>query len=366
MSSCADPPPPLRVMVTCDWFVKYAVEQAAALARAGCAVMLLCRDHALEFGGDASERARTLGRATALGVTVLELPGRGRDIRALRAMARLRRRVARFAPDAIHAHQGADLRALALLTPAPLVLTLHDPTPHPGQPQARRRIKRWLLAAAAKAWRIRAAVIVVHSERLLGLVRLRTDQRSAVIPHGLAVHPQPLATPPAPTVGFFGRLEPYKGLDTLARAMPHVWAVRPEVQLRVAGRGPTAFELTDRRVRFEASYVPEAELEAFFGSMSLAVLPYTEASQTGAGSTALGYGIPIVLSRVGGLADLALDDTYLVDPGDERALAAAIVRHVDDGPEVRARVHAELARPRSWDAAAALSLRIYQDAARSR
>jgi glycosyltransferase involved in cell wall biosynthesis len=223
-----------------------------------------------------------------------------------------------------------------------------------------------MLGAGSEVWRRRATVIVVHSDRLLGRVGLRPAQRTAVIPHGLYVHPQPLATPPSPTVGFFGRLEPYKGLDTLAGAMPHVWSQRPDVQLRVAGRGPTGFKLTDPRVRFDASYVPEAEIEAFFRSTSLAVLPYTEASQTGAGSTALGYGIPIVVSRVGGLADLALDDTYLVDPGDERSLAAAIVRHVDDGPEVRARVHSDLAQPRSWDAAAALSLRLYEKTARSR
>lgn len=355
---------PIRVVVTCDWFLKYAVQQAAALARAGAEVLLLCRDHALEFGSDTRERLDTLREATELGVEVAELPGRGRDVRALRAMLRLRARMARFAPHVIHAHQRADPRALGVLPRAPLVLTLHDPAPHPGQPEARSAIKRHALDAAARTWRARAQVIVVHSDRLLPAIALRPAQRTAVIPHGLHVHPEPLRAPQLPTLGFFGRLEPYKGLDTLAKAMPRVWSERPDVRLRLAGHGPTRFTLEDPRVQLEARYLPEAEIEAFFTSTSLAVLPYTEASQTGAGSTALGYGIPLVVSRVGGLVDLALDDSYLVAPGDAGALAAAIVRHIDDGPDVRARVHAQLAKPRSWDAAAALSLAVYEEVAR--
>jgi glycosyltransferase involved in cell wall biosynthesis len=352
---------PLRVVVTCDWFVKYCADQTAALARAGAEVVLLCRDHTFEFGGDADERLRTLDKATRDGVTVVELPGRGRDLRAARALLGLRRQMAAFAPHVIHAHQYADPRALLVLPRVPLVLTLHDPTPHPGQPVARNRAKRLALAAVARAWRARARVIVVHSRRLLPRVDLRHSQRGAVIPLGLTVHPAPLAVPPAPLVGFFGRLEPYKGLGTLAEAMPHVWSERPDVHLRVAGHGPTAFTLQDPRVQVDGRYLPESELEAFFAATSLAVLPYTEASQTAAGNEALGYGIPLVVSRAGGLVDLALDDSYLVEPGDARGLAAAIVAHIDDGPEVRARVHAELARPRSWDAAAALSLTLYEE-----
>lgn len=359
-----EPQPPMRIVVTCDWFLKYAIQQTAALARAGAEVMLLCRDHPIEFGGDTAERLGTIRQATEQGVEVVELPGRGRDVRALRAMLHLRERLAGFAPHVIHAHQGADPRAFGLLPRAPLVLTLHDPTPHPGQPVARSASKRHVLDAAARAWRARARVIVVHSERLLSAVALRRAQHSAVIHHGLYVHPEPLGAPRLPTVGFFGRLEPYKGLDTLAQAMPYVWSERPDVRLRVAGRGPTGFSLEDPRVQVDARYLPEAEIEAFFASTSLSVLPYTEASQTGAGSTALGYGIPLVVSRVGGLVDLALDGSYLVEPGDERGLAAAIVRHIDDGPQVRARVHAQLANPRSWDAAAALTLAVYDGVAR--
>jgi glycosyltransferase involved in cell wall biosynthesis len=356
----------IRVLLTCDWFLKYTASQAAALVRAGADVLLLCRDHASEFGGDVGERVATIDSARAAGVRVVELPGRIRDPAAARAVVALRRALHRFDPGVVHAHFTADPRALALLPRAPTVLTIHDPAPHPGQPQARTTLKRCFHRAADDGWRRRADVIVVHSERLRDAVTLRRAQRCVVVPHGLDLHSEPLVPPRSPTVGFFGRLEPYKGLEVLARAMPHVWAARPDVELRIAGGGAVPVPLTDRRLHLQRAYLPEAEIEAFFASISVAVLPYTEASQTGAGSQAVGFGIPVIASRVGALPDLALDESYLVDPGDEPALSAAILRHVDDGAETRRRVMREIAAPRSWDAAAALSMGLYEELVQSR
>jgi glycosyltransferase involved in cell wall biosynthesis len=169
-----------------------------------------------------------------------------------------------------------------------------------------------------------------------------------------------LAPPRKPSVSFFGRLEPYKGLDVLARAMPSVWNRRPDICLNVAGSGASTLPLSDRRVHLQRGYLPEAAIEDFFAATSVAVLPYTEASQTGAGSCAVGYGVPVIASRVGGLPDLTLDETYLVDSGDAAALAEAILRHIDDDATVRTRVLSEIAMPRSWDAAAVQSLALYQ------
>jgi glycosyltransferase involved in cell wall biosynthesis len=357
---------PMRVVLTCDWFLKYASEQAAALARAGSSVILLCRDHAIEFAGDELERDSALEVARAAGVRIVSLPGRGRDLAAVRALLDIRHELSRFHPDVIHAHEGVDPRVLAVIPRAPIVLTVHDPTPHPGQTVASNPLKRWLLDAARNVWRYRADAVVVHSEVLIERLRLRASQRVATMPIGLTLHPIPLPPPSQRQLGFFGRLEPYKGLDVLARAMPHVWQVRPDVRLRVVGMGPSTLPLQDERVDFERRYLPEAEIESFFRGTSLAVLPYIEASQTMVGSTAIGYGVPVVASRAGGLVELALDDSYLTAPGDERALAAAIVAHVDDGPETRARVLAEVAGPRSWDAVAARSLELYQQLCRRR
>lgn len=349
----------MRIVLTCDWFLKYAAAQAAALADAGAEVVLLCRHHASEFGGNRQERESTLERPRRAGVRVIEIPGRLSDARAVPALLTLRRRLARFAPDVVHAHDGSDPRALWLLAGYPTVLTVHDPSPHPGQPVPVAR-KRWFLHGSRDTWRARAQVIVVHSQRLAAELRLGASQRLAVIPHGLDIVTEPLPPPIRPTVAFFGRLAPYKGLDVLARAMPRVWEMRPDVHLAVAGAGDADIPLVDERVHVVRSYLPEDELESFFRAASLAVLPYTQASQTGAGSVAIGFGVPVVVTRVGGLPDLALDDSYVVDAGDPEDLAEAIVRHVDDNMATRGRVLDELAAPRSWRAVALSSLAVYE------
>jgi glycosyltransferase involved in cell wall biosynthesis len=354
----------MRVALACDWFLKYAAAQAAALARAGAQVLLLCRTHAEEFGRDPSERERALEDARRAGVLVLELPGRLSDPRAAAAVFRLRRQVRGFAPQLVHVHDGTDPRMLPLLAGPPTVLTLHDPAPHPGQPLPGAR-KRWFLHGSRDLWRARASVIVVHSERLRDQLVLDPQQRAAVIAHGLHIAPRPLEPPPRPTVGFFGRLAPYKGLEVLARAMPCVWTERPEVHLRVRGSGESTLPLADSRVTVEREYLPESELWRFFASISLAALPYTQASQSGVGSVAAGYGVPAIVTALGGLADLALDQSYVVHPGDEQALARAILAHIDDGAEVRERILREVAAPRSWDAVAVQSIELYESVVRA-
>lgn len=351
----------MRVILTCDFFLKYATAQSAALSRAGAEVLLVCRDHALEFGGDGSERERALDAARAAGVTVVELPGRQSDIKMLPMVARVRKRIERFQPDVLHAHARSDPRLLPLLPRRPIVFTFHDPEAHPGQPVANSAARRRLDELANGAWKRRAHAIVLHSARLRDQLEFRDRQRCVVVPHGVDVRETPLPPPSAPTVGFFGRLAPYKGLDVLARAMPRVWSARPEVRLVVAGAGSTTFPLSDPRAEVRAGYLPEDGVESFFAGTSIAVLPYTQASQTGVGSLAVGSGVPVVASRIGGLPDLTLDDSYLCAPGDSEDLAAAILRHLDDGVDVRKRVLAEVAGPHSWDAASAQTLALYEE-----
>ena len=349
----------MRVALACDWFVKYAVAQAAGLARQGADVLLLVREHAFEFGGDTHERAAALQGARAAGASVIELPGRLWDPAAIPTLGRIRRQIRSFAPQVVHVHDRVDPRAIALLPRVPTVLTIHDPVAHPGQPVSRLALKRRVLEGARDAWRARAKVIIVHSERLRAELTLAAGQRAEIVPHGLEVCEQPLAPPEQPTVGFFGRLAPYKGLEVIAEAMPHVWEQRPEVQLRVAGEGDAEMALSDPRAVIERSYLPESAVAEFFAATTLLLLPYTQASQTGVGSQAAGYGVPAVVSRLGGLPDLALDDSYGVAPGDAGELAGAILRHLDDGPAVRRRVLDEVAGPYSWDACARRTLEIY-------
>jgi glycosyltransferase involved in cell wall biosynthesis len=202
-------------------------------------------------------------------------------------------------------------------------------------------------------------VFVVHSECLGEHLAPRKSQRSVAIAHGVKIRDEPLPLPQQPVVGFFGRLASYKGLDVLAKAMPQVWSARPELQLLVSGWGNCKLGLDDYRVRVDRRYIPESEIGHFFKRTSLMVLPYTQASQSGVGSMAAGYGVPVIASNVGGLPDLTLDRSYVFSVGDDAELAAAILRHVDDGADVRRRVLEQVAAPRSWEAVGTRLLELY-------
>jgi glycosyltransferase involved in cell wall biosynthesis len=345
----------VRVLVACDWFLKYAVSQASALARAGAQVELLCRTHALEFGGSHEERAALLDKLD--GVRYRELPGRISALPSLAHTVRMRRAIREWRPDLVHAHDNSDPRILAIVSGFPRVVTVHDPTPHPGQPTLSR-----LEQAVRRRWLTGADALVVHGaeleEDIPDWMRARATWS---VPHGSEVALAPLPVPDRRCVLLFGRLEPYKGVDVLARAMDRVWAERPETMLLVAGVGAAAGDVPDDpRVELRLEYIPEVELDALFGRSSLVVLPYVQASQSGVAALALGRGVPTLVSDAGALPEMALDDSFVVRAGDETALADAILAHLDHGAELRARA-LEFARARlSWDACATRSLELYE------
>jgi starch synthase len=346
----------MRVLVVCDWFLKYAMSQSEALRRAGIDVFLLCRDHAFEFGGSNGERQEVF-RSMADGVALGVLPGRISSPSAVKDAGKLRRLIRSWRPDVVHAHDNTDPRLLAIVSGLTRATTVHDPVPHPGQPPLPKVEelvrRRWIRGSAA---------LVVHgTANAEALPAWACAKRVAVIPHGAAVRDRPLPVPNRPSVLLFGRLEPYKGVEVLLKAMERVWAERTDVRLIVAGRGPEAARVpVHPLIDLRDDYVPEAELDTLFSEATIAVLPYIEASHTGIGTTALGRGVPTIVSDVGALSDIALDSSFLVPPRDEDAFARAILRHLDHGDELRHSV-LTFARERfSWDACARQAIELYE------
>ena len=144
-------------------------------------------------------------------------------------------------------------------------------------------------------------------------------------------------------VGFVGRLAHDKGIDDLAAAWRIVRASRPDVRLLMVGpeepddpaSGVTLAALQgDERVRFTGRVADPA---AALAAMDVMVLPtYRE----GFGTVlieASAMGRPVVATRVTGCVDAVQDGVtgLLVSPHDPDALAAAILRYLDD-PDLRA------------------------------
>lgn len=113
--------------------------------------------------------------------------------------------------------------------------------------------------------------------------------------------------PSLKTILFFGLIREYKGLDILLEAFGKL---DDSYQLLVAGEPYGTFdkyqEIIDHspakdRIHLFLRYVRDSEVKDFFSSADVAVLPYRSATQSGIGATALNFGLPVIVTDVGGL-----------------------------------------------------------------
>ena len=356
---------PLRVLLVCEWFVKYTAALARGISDAGCEVTLLSRDHDLEFGGEPGAMEEFVRTTLGDGPSHAELRGRVRDMERLPAVVSLRRRLHGWQPDIVHIQDSLphDMR-LAVAAGFPrrrYALTVHDALPHPGDLAPSRRVR-----LIRRELRRHAGLVFVHSQRIADALGAAGEVGGEieVVPHGIGeTLVEPL--PRRPSLLFFGRISHYKGLDVLLDAMPAVWKRRPDVSLTVAGEGsvPAHPSLADPRVELRAEHLPEESVPGLFAASSCVVLPYREASQSGVGSEAKRFGRPVIATSVGGLPELIGSDCgRLVPPGDADALATAIVE-VLDTPGLMERMSAraaESAEEASWSNVAERTLEAYR------
>ncbi len=161
----------------------------------------------------------------------------------------------------------------------------------------------------------------------------------------------------------FGFVRRYKGLRYLLQALAAVpapahlviagefWEDEPGYRRQVAELGLT------ERVTIHNRYIPNEAIEPYFVAANALVLPYLSGSQSGVGMLAIQYGLPIIATQVGGLAETVRDGVngLIVPPADSVALAAAMRRFLNDGLEAAMRVEAARVRARlSWPALVSL------------
>jgi len=142
---------------------------------------------------------------------------------------------------------------------------------------------------------------------------------------------------------FLGLIRPYKGVDLLLEAI----ARQPAGSnwfLVVAGEpwGNLGNRLSEQvrrlgiadRVRLELGWVPEPEVPRLLAAADLVVLPYRSGSQSAVAPLALGAGVPVLSTAVGGLPEVVRHgvDGWLVAPGSVEELTRAFEEL--DGPRL--------------------------------
>lgn len=239
----------------------------------------------------------------------------------------------------------------------PLVWTVHNLYEHERvHTDLERRLRAWLAR--------NASVLVVHGAAAAALVRreygIAEPERIAIVPHGhyIGAYPPGPARPEArrrlglhptaPTLLFLGQVSPYKGVQSLVRAVARFGGSGAEaVQLVVAGR-PCPPELAEElralargldSVHLRLEFVPDAELTTYLSACDLFVLPHKEAPDgsgdradhrfeiltSGSAILAMSLGRACLAPRNGCFEELFGDEgAFLHDPAREDGLEVAL------------------------------------------
>ena len=133
---------------------------------------------------------------------------------------------------------------------------------------------------------------------------------------------------------FFGFIRAYKGLDLLLEAMADEKVRKSGVKLIIAGEfyedAKSYFDIIqsnrlDDRVILHTHFISNEEVRYYFSAASLVVQPYRSATQSGVTQVAYHFNKPMIVTDVGGLAEIVPDGKcgYVVPP-EPGAIADAI------------------------------------------
>lgn len=265
------------------------------------------------------------------------------------------RAVADFGPDLVFFHHwmpffapayGSILRGLRKLRPGVRAITLvHNAIPHERRPLDA-RLNRWFLGQ-------NDAFIVLSEEveRDLWQLGLRQPVRRIHHPVYDRFGPAPSRAEArerlgiagdTPLVLFFGYVRPYKGLEVLLEAVAEARRKLHELRLIVAGefyenesiyRGQISRLGIARAVDIRNEFLPDDDVATLFAACDVVAQPYLTATQSGVAQVAFHFERPLILTDVGGLAEIVHHESagLVVPPGDADALARAIERFFQEG-----------------------------------
>lgn len=134
---------------------------------------------------------------------------------------------------------------------------------------------------------------------------------------------------------FFGLIRDYKGLDLMLKAYADSRFRKMDVKLIVAGEfysGSEKYFEMEKQLGLEglivwkSDFVPDSEVRYYFGAADIIVQPYKSATQSGVTQIAYHFEKPMLVTDVGGLAEIVPDGKvgYVVQP-DVQQIADALV-----------------------------------------
>ncbi|MEO8689272.1 MAG: glycosyltransferase family 4 protein [Solirubrobacteraceae bacterium] len=333
--------------------VEHTITLAGGLAAAGVEVRVVCATRAVA------------DRAEAEGASVVLAPLRHQlDVGGAR---RVRRALAGV--DVVH---GQDRRAglwIRVLPPAGArrVYTVHGlPEPYlpppagPARPGLRARLAyRGIDALLAR----RADAIITVSRAVKDELVTRLGwpaERITVIANGVAL--DALLEQRGELVGTLASFTPVKGLEVFLDAVALLAPARPQTRFALFGDGPLAAALQAQAhglgLNGAVSFPGRVPARGALARLAVLVVPSYMENAPLALLEAMTAGVPAVVTRVGGIPELAPPGTaLLVAPGDPAQLAEAIGRLLDDSRLAEMQIAAARSRVEATGGAPAMVAR---------
>jgi len=185
------------------------------------------------------------------------------------------------------------------------------------------------------------------------------DNFGEVIPKEIAKQKLSL-DPTLKYILFFGFIRDYKGLDLLLEAFPSCIEKEPSLRLLVAGEFYTDnkpyLELIKKLnleefVLMHNDFIPDEKVADYFCASDIVVQPYKDATQSGVTQIAYHFCKPMIVTDVGGLAEIVPNGKvgYVVKP-EIQELSEAILTFFRDKKEVEFSNNAFIEKAKySWD-----------------
>ena len=288
---------------------QFTFDLATALVESGI-------DVAVSFNAEA-EIAHLFERDFPVAVPVRTFRGKvGVVLRAYRLLCnglRLRRAIRRLSTTVVICAMESVYQSLSVPLAVPrssrYVVVLHDAEQHEGDENILHRIGRCLEVNRADAGIVLSPSVarkIREGIRWSSKPLLETVLASSLGGGETVREIESLRETKLVTVGFFGRLLPYKGLNLLLEAAALVKSQGLPVRFVVYGSGPE-LRLEDgrggRQAEWHGAWVAEEDVATVLRTFDILALPYLEASQSGVLSHAMALGIPSVATPVGGVRD---------------------------------------------------------------
>lgn len=273
-----------------------------------------------------------------------------------RAVAALRRALTDPPVDVVHAHGlRAGLVAVLARPAAPLVVTWHNAVLAGGMRGALSRLAERIVARNVRV-ALGASADLVERATALGAADARLAPVAApALPaprrRRAAVRAEFGLAADRPLIVSVGRLHPQKRYDILVDAAARWRTRQPAPLVVIAGSGPAYLPLA---ARISAARAPvtllghRTDVADLLAAADLAVVTSDWEARQLFAQEALGAGVPLVATAVGGLPELVGDAAVLIPPGDVDAVDAAVRDLLDDEARRADLARRATARAATW------------------